>query len=59
MPDSEDPDLFINNLNTELTRIMDTLAPAKEVALLTQKRQPWYDDQVKTQHKVVRNKEHA
>ena len=59
MLDSEDMDLLINNLNTELTRIMDTLAPAKEVMLLTHERQPWYDDQVKAQHKIVRNREHA
>ena len=57
MPDDEDLDSLKKNLNNELTRIIDTLAPAKEIALLTLKRQPWYDDQVKAQHKIVRNRE--
>ena len=57
LPEGEDLDELITNLDTELKRIMDTLAPEKEVSLLTRKRQPWYDDQVKAQHKVARNHE--
>ena len=57
LPEGEELDILIDNLNNELNRIMATLAPPKEVTLLTHKRQPWYDDQVKSQHEVIRNRE--
>ena len=37
LPESEELDILIDNLNNELNRIMDTLAPPKEVTLLTHK----------------------
>ena len=52
-------DRLITNLNDEFKRVIDTLAPPKEVTLSTHPRQPWYNDAVKTQHKVVRRREHA
>ena len=57
LPKGEELDTLLVNLNKELSRIMDVLAPPKEVSLLTHKRQPWYDEKVKAQHKVVRNRE--
>ena len=48
LPEGEELDTLIDNLNNEINRIMDTLAPHKKVTLLTHKRQPWYDDQIKS-----------
>ena len=41
----------------KLQRVMDMLAPTKEVTMITHNRQPWYDEYVKAQHKIVRNHE--
>ena len=47
MLDVEDLDELIDKFNAELTRVMDTLAPEKEITISTHKRQPWYDETVK------------
>ena len=39
--------------------MIDTLAPPKEVTLSAHPRQPWFNDAVKAQHKVVRRRECA
>ena len=52
-------DRLITNLNDEFKCVIDTLASPKEVTLSTHPRQPWYNDAVKTQHKVVRRRERA
>ena len=52
-----DLDQLITNLNDELKRVIDTLAPPKRVTLNTHPRQPWYNDEVKTQHKLTRKRE--
>ena len=59
--DDQDQDLdrLIANLNDEFRRVIDTLAPLKEVTLSAHPRQPWFNDAVKTQHKVVRRRERA
>ena len=57
MLNTEDLDSLINKFDAELTRVMDILAPEREVSLSSHKRQPWYDTDVKNQHKVVRNRE--
>ena len=56
---NQDLDQLITNLNDELKRVIDTLAPPKRVTLNTHPRQPWYNDTVKTQHKVTRKRERA
>ena len=59
--DDQDQDLdqLIANLNDEFRRVIDTLAPPKEVTLSAHPRQPWFNDAVKAQHKVVRRRECA
>ena len=57
--DGQDLDQLIANLNDEFRRVINRLAPPKEVTLSTHPRQPWFNDVVKAQHKVVRNREHA
>ena len=57
MPFDGDLDQLITKLDTELRRVIDSLAPTKEVTVLTHRRQPWYDETVKSQHKVVRDRE--
>ena len=59
--DDQDQDLdwLIANLNDEFRHVIDTLAPLKEVTLSAHPRQPWFNDAVKAQHKVVRRRECA
>ena len=57
--DGQDLDRLIANLNDEFRCVIDTLAPPKEVTLSTHPRQPWFNDAVKAQHKVVKNRESA
>ena len=59
--DDQDQDLdqLIANLNDEFKHVIDTLAPPKEVTLSAHPRQPWFNDAVKAQHKVVRRREHT
>ena len=54
--DDQDLYILITKLDDELKRVIDTLAPPKEVTLSTHQRQPWVDDTVKS-HRVVRNRE--
>ena len=56
---NQDLDQLITNLNDELKRVLDTLAPPKKVTLSTHPRQPWYNVAVKKQHKVARRRERA
>ena len=56
---NQDLDQLITNLNDELKRVIDTLAPPKRMTLSTHPRQPWYNDTVKTKHKVTRKRERA
>ena len=55
----QDLDQLIAKLNDEFKCVIDTLAPPEEITLSTHPRQPWFDSAVKTQHKVVRNRERA
>ena len=55
--DDQDLDQLIANLNDEFRRVINTLAPPKEVILSTHPRQPWFNNAVKAQHKVVRKRE--
>ena len=48
---------LVNKFNKELSRVIDVLAPPKDVVLSSHKKQPWYDTDVKDQHKVVQNRE--
>ena len=56
-PDTDALDSLVKGLGLELKRTLDVLAPPKEIPLLIHKQQPWYDETVKTQHKVGRNRE--
>ena len=57
--DDQDLDQLISKLSDEFKHIIDVLAPPKEVILSTHPKQPWFDGAVKTQHKVIRNRERA
>ena len=48
---------LIDKFNKELSRVIDVLATTKYIVLSSNKKQPWYDTDVKTQHKVVHNRE--
>ena len=50
-------DQILTDLDTELKRVMDQLAPKKKVTISSHPKQPWYDDTVKEQHKVLRQHE--
>ena len=56
---NQDLDQLITNLNDELKCVINTLVPPKKVTLSTHPRQPWYNDAVKTQHKVAGRRECA
>ena len=48
----------VSNMNEEMFRTLDLVAPTKEVK--SQKRRPylWYDVQLKQQRKILKNREH-
>ena len=50
-------DSITENLNIELRRVLDTLAPEQTQTLLTRPKQPWYTEYIKAQHQVMRNRE--
>ena len=56
---TDDLPLLVDQLNNELLRTLDTVAPEKEVLVSVHPKQPWYDQYVKDQHHVVRNRERA
>ena len=63
---SNDPAMYDGDLNElivkfnkELSKVLNVLAPSKEVVLSSHKKQPWYDTDVKAQHKIVQNRERA
>ena len=44
---------LVNQLNDELVRVYDTLAPAKQVSSCLRTKQPWYDSEMKELKKSV------
>ena len=50
-------DKAVQTLNAELLRVLDKHAPTKEHKIVVRKMQPWYEDHVKNQKKVVRKRE--
>ena len=44
-----------NQFISELQKVLDTVVPEKKVKLLKARRTPWYDSDLKEQHKIVRN----
>ena len=49
-------DSMAKNLNIELRRVLDTLAPEQTQTILSRPKQPWYTEYVNIQHKVMRNR---
>ena len=45
-------------LKDELTRVLEKHAPLKEWKISDRKKQPWYEEHVKHQKKIVRRREH-
>ena len=48
---------LISELDGELKRTLDTLAPEKMCSITTHVKQPWFDHFVRERHTVVRNRE--
>ena len=44
-------------LNDELCKALDTIAPLKQIQVAAHQKQPWFNEIVKTRHKVVQNRE--
>ena len=44
-------------LNNELHKALDTIAPLKQIQVAPHQKQPWFDEIVKARHKVVCNRE--
>ena len=44
---------LVNQLNDELVRVYDTLAPAKQVSSCLRTKQPWYDSEMEELKKSV------
>ena len=44
-------------LNNELHKALDTIAPLKQIQVAPHQKQPWFDEIVKARHKVVHNRE--
>ena len=55
LQENNDLDTLIVKLNDELKGVIGTLTPPKEVSLSSHPKKPWFDSNVKNQHKVVRN----
>ena len=47
----------VSALDTELLRVLHKQAPLKEIRVSDRKRQVWYNDHIKEQMKVKRNRE--
>ena len=47
-------DQIITDLDTELKCVMNQFAPEKTVTISSHPKQPWYDETVKEQHKILR-----
>ena len=43
-------------LNDELHKALDTIAPLKQIQVAAHQKQPWFDEIVKARHKVVQNR---
>ena len=46
-------DTVLYQLNDELLKRLDTIAPLKQIQVAVCQKQPWFDEIVKVRHKVV------
>ena len=47
----------LHQLNDELCKALDIIAPLRKIQVAVHQRQPWFDEVVKARHKVVKNRE--
>ena len=47
----------INNMNEEILRTLDLVSPTKEVKTKKSRPEPWYDEQLKQERKILKNME--
>ena len=52
-------DTVLDQLNDELHKALDTIAPLKLIQVAPHQKQPWFNEIVKARHKVVQNREHG
>ena len=52
-----DIDEAVTALDTELLRVLDKHAPIKELKVTDRKKELWYEDHIKLQKRIVRNRE--
>ena len=55
---SKDLDAVCTDLNSELVRTLDVLAPERLITVPIRKHVSWYDDDIKEQRLIVRKREH-
>ena len=48
----------VNNMNEEMLRTFNLVAPTKEVKAKKRRHKPWYDEELKQQRKPLKSKEH-
>ena len=48
----------VNHLNQEMLRTLNLVAPTKEVKVKKRKPTYWYDEELKQQRKILKNREH-
>ena len=47
----------VNHLNQKMLRTLNLVAPTKEVKVKKRKPTPWYDEELKQQRKILKNRE--
>ena len=47
----------VNNMNEEMFRTPDLVVPTKEVNAKKRRPKPWYDEELKQQRKILKNRE--
>ena len=47
----------VNNMNEEMLRTLDLVAPAREVKAKKRRSKPWYNEEIKQQRKILKNME--
>ena len=47
----------VNNMNEEMLRTLDLVAPTKVMKAKKKKPKPWYDEELKQQRNILKNRE--
>ena len=53
----KDHELIVPEFEAALKKLLDQIAPEKEITIMERHRQPWYNDYIKQQKTVVKNQD--